>query len=481
MAVVNEVITKFSFQGSTQPLDGFNSGMKESVDMMAKYAAGILAVGTTLNGLLTEQLGAQDEMIHLSKSTGVAIEKIQTLDYIASQTGSSVGSMESTIASLSEKIGEASLKGSEDFSQLGISVRGSNGEVKKADQVLMEVKNRFNQLGYSMSEKRSMASSLGIDSSLIEMMNLTGGEFDKLAKKATRFGQLTGEQSKTVMEFNSTISDLKGGMDSMATQIAVSVAPGFNDFMTDMGDMLAENKDVIIEFFTKASEMFSRLMPLILGVAGAFAIMNASILVIPAIVIGIILLIDDLIVAFQGGESVIANLFDNILGLGEGATAGFLHGFIDPVIESIKDLYEVFKTTFKLIGAVFTLDGDAILTELDNLGKALLNFFKPTADLITDLIIAPFKEMMSGISSLGSVFGFGDSGDSEKSLDQSGKLQSNINNSTQNNSSNQSQSINQDVTVQINSNNPQEAGTAVVDALNEELKVAKTNSGRGGR
>ena len=180
MAEVTELITRFSFSGSTGPLEDYNGSLGKSIGLLAGMGAAlgvaVLGVGKWVTGI-SQSL---QPLIDLNAQTGVSVERIQELSFIAEQSSSSTEALYSSISGLGAKIGEAAQKGSEDFSRLGVSVRNANGSVKDTDVVLSEVGNRFKQLGLSMNEQQGFAEALGIDPSLLSMMNKTGEEMATL-------------------------------------------------------------------------------------------------------------------------------------------------------------------------------------------------------------------------------------------------------------------------------------------------------------
>ena len=135
-AITNELVTAFKFQGSTAPLTQYNQSFTNSISLMTKGIGIITAVNAAMMGFATSQLRSVDTMGQLSRETGVSIKYLQEMGYVASVNGGSIDSLQSSMRGLSEKIGEASINGSEDFNRLGISVRDAQGNVKSTEQVI---------------------------------------------------------------------------------------------------------------------------------------------------------------------------------------------------------------------------------------------------------------------------------------------------------------------------------------------------------
>ena len=349
MAVVTELITKFGFEGSLDPLQNYNSSLGKGIGLLAGLAAGlgvaVLGVGKFVTGI-SQSL---QPLIDLNAQTGVSVEKIQELSFIAEQSSSSSEALFSSLSGLGAKVGEAAQKGSEDFSRLGISVRDANGQVKSTDSVLSEVSSRFKQLGLSMSEQQGFAEALGIDPSLLSMLNKTGSEMAALREEAQLLGVLTTKQVKSAEDYNESLSKLGFGMESVKRFIAVGLAPELTAMANDFTNLLASNKDFIINGITATVgilrdlvDALIRVAPFIaavgaafllakvytLGFAGSLALVFSPAILIAAGIAAVIVVLDDLIVAFQGGNSVIRNFFLEFLGFD-----------IRPVLQGIADVF----------------------------------------------------------------------------------------------------------------------------------------------
>lgn len=333
MAEFNELITKFEFEGNLNPLNQYNDLFGNSVELMTKS----IGIATTLAGgllaLSNSTLGVVDSLEQLSRETNTSIEYLQEMGYVASVNGGSVEALQSSIIGLSEKIGEAAQQGSEDFNRLGISVVDANGNIKSTERVLGEVSGRFKSL--SKAEQVSFAQKLGIDKSLLQTLNLTNEQLTQTKEIAQAFGIVTKEQAQEVVAFNDNLTTLKFGFNAIGQQIALSFNPQMKALTDTFIDFLLANKDLIKNSLSKFIEVTGSVLKAItntgrgiyqlidatigveaaLMLAGGAAIyfgralfMNPVGLVI-GLIAGLVLVVDDLVTAFDGGESVVGNFF----------------------------------------------------------------------------------------------------------------------------------------------------------------------------
>ena len=87
MAVVNEVVTKFSFKGSLEPLAKFNAGLKSTIKQSALMATALAGATTGAAAWASKQLEGVATMRNFARAQGVGVEALQKLRYAATQDG----------------------------------------------------------------------------------------------------------------------------------------------------------------------------------------------------------------------------------------------------------------------------------------------------------------------------------------------------------------------------------------------------------
>lgn len=408
MAQVTELVTKFSFKGSLSPLNQFNGGLGKAIKGLGLYTVAMKATVGVVMAFAGSILKSADAQVQLSNNTGVSIERIQELGYAASVSGSSAAALEQSISGLNSSIGKAARVGSAEFSRLGISVRDANGKIKNADQVLSEVGQRFKSLNISMSEQRTIAQSLGIDPSLVQMLNKTSGEMAEMTKKARAFGLITSEQKKHIEAFNNSITTLKFAFQSIGRQLSIALAPIMTNIVKKFTDFLQANQDLIkggleklakvLFFISEAVDRFIKLIFSVVDAIGgwknALVLLGIIFLTTPigqfiAMITMIILIVDDLITAFQGGDSVIRNFFLDAFGFdivpGLKAIVAEVQWFLGKIGDILSGVKEIF------IG-IFTLDGDRIMSGINTVLEGIKNIL--------------IRQLSDIVGLLSSVFGF---------------------------------------------------------------------------
>lgn len=411
--IVNDLVTKFSFEGTTAPITGYNDALTRSLKLLGGMLAGLQAVGAATaywaNGVLT----GVDSLDALSRQTGIAVGKMQELNFIAEQSQSSTDAMQSSIRGLHATIGTAAIQGSEDFARLGISVRDASGHVKSADRVLEEVRQRFVSMNLTLREQGHFASALGIDASLIQMLNRTSDEMAGLRDRARELGTLTEEQTAQAAEYRKSMNAMWFSINSVKQLVAVGMAPELANMAKQFTKLLSENKDWIVNGLKATAKWIgnfmaaiNRLMPFIAGLAAGFVALKigaigfgtvmgtifSPVVLITGAIVAILAAVDDLIVAFRGGKSVIRDFFQETFGvdivpiLKEAVeVAGYL---FDYTMEWIGAIWDFFKGFLTGIGQMFSgdiLGGlETVWNAFATLGDKIIEVFRDAFAWIRD-------------------------------------------------------------------------------------------------
>lgn len=461
--IVNDLVTKFSYLGSEKPLEKYNFSLGSSIKLLGGVVLGLEAAAGAFSLWADSQLRGIDTQAAFAKQTGVSVAAMQEWTYAAEQTQSSGQAVQSTFAALTANIGRAAQQGSEEFARLGISVRDSNGQVKSADRILGEVSTRFKQLGLSLAEQKHFAEALGIDSSLLQLLGKTGGELANLRQEARDLGVLTEEQAKQAEDYTKSVNSMWFGLNSIKQLVAVGVAPEMRAMADEFVTLLKNNKDWIVAGIKTTVKWvgaflgaINRLLPVFaalgtaflvgkiaaLGFTGAMGVLFSPVVLITAGIIALLAIVDDLIVAFHGGKSVIADFFKDTFDIDivEGMTKAFdvLKIGLDVIVLGFKQWWGYLKAVVQLIRS-----GGAAIGRFFGLGAAGAPQMPGNAP-VEQFAIPPAGKLGGG----GSV---------------------------------DNRQVNQTVTQNIYTSDAAAAGQASVDGLQKQLSDAETQLRVGGR
>lgn len=503
--VVNDLVTKFSFQGSTDPLDEYNATLGESIALLGGMITALNAAAGAFLYWSDTVLTGVDSLDAISNRTDVAVGRIQELRFAAGQTQSSAEALDSSLMALNSAIGQAAWQGSEDFARLGISVRDAFGNVKTADVILEEVRQRFNALNLSIQEQEQLAGALGIDPTLLNMLNQTNAQMGALTGRARELGVVTEDQADQAMQYKQSLNAMWFALDAVKQQIAVGVAPQMTRLADAFVDLIADNKDWIVDgiqatigFAGELIAAFNRLIPVLglmaagfvamkiaaLGFSGVMGILLSPVVLITAGVSALLLVIDDLIVAFRGGQSVIADFFQEFLGID---IVPIMHDVVDAVIGAFNRIKAIGSAFLDAWTGIFSGIGDLMVGSfqegIDKIWKSFVSFsqslydnlFGPLFDSIRDLIAGMIPDWVLDMIGLG-----GDGGGSAVEDRQPMMPDLTAGSPMPEGTRIDNRRVEIQADISVSNNDPQEAGAAVRDELQQQLTDANTQLEPGG-
>lgn len=417
MAIVNELITKFGFIGNLAPQETFNANLKASIGLLAAMGAAIAGSAAGIAGWVASVSDTVDPMVQFSRETGVAIETIQTLGYAASVNGSSVDALQSSLAEMTKRVGEFVSTGEGEAKdvagRLGLKFRDLNGHVKSSDVIFRDLADKLH--GMSQAEKFSVLDKMGIDRSMVQLLSMTGEEISSLQNQGEALGIVTQEQADQFAAYNDSLTTLGKGFEGIKFQVAVGFVPVLKELVDGFTNFLIVNKDLIKDGLSHLGEiifsvmgMIRRLMPIVavatagfiawkiaaIGLRTVLATIFSPVVLITAAIVAIILVIDDLLTAMEGGQSVIADFFSDNWGIdivpALNAAKDALMTFIDYAINVFKPLADaiasMFKMVWHLITGAFTGDFQDAMNDAQNVFDSLVAFITGAIGVVGDAI-----------------------------------------------------------------------------------------------
>lgn len=170
--------------GAMRGLTGASAGLSGALGALTP----LLSVAG-LVGLAKGALDAGDKMHQLSLSTGVSVEALARFGKAAATRETDINAVARSLGFLSKKMLEAATGSKEaaaPFRALGISVTDSNGKLKKADTVLLQIADRFKAMGNDPARPGLAMKLLGKSGQeMIPMLNMGGVAIEALSTKMT--------------------------------------------------------------------------------------------------------------------------------------------------------------------------------------------------------------------------------------------------------------------------------------------------------
>lgn len=234
-------------------LAGLETGLKRVEDMTARTArhieglnsvvstltAGFAALGGALTvGALAGQVRAvadlQDRMGKLAQQTGIGVSALSELDYAAKLSDVSTDELSAGITRLTAKMGDVA-QGSKEaaaiFDSLGVQVRGSDGALRSAEDVLKDIAERFSEFADGSTKTAYAVELFGRSGAkLIPLLNSGRDGLAEMAGEARQLGVVFDEQAtKAAERFNDNLTRLEKSAEGLKVQLLQGLIPTLAD------------------------------------------------------------------------------------------------------------------------------------------------------------------------------------------------------------------------------------------------------------
>lgn len=218
-----------------------------------------------------------DRIDKMSQKIGMSTRAFQEWDYIMSQNGGNVESLQMGFKTLVTQI-EGVQKGSKDsikaFSALGVSVKENNGQFRKADDVFNDVIRKLQKIK-DPTQKMILANRLFGRSAaeLRPLLNQEAEAIDNLREKANKFGLvISDEDIKNAVKYKDTMDTLSRVFNAKFATVMMQAMPEFTTALEEITQILNDNQETI-EYMGQALKWtFTTTLPAI--VKGVSAIAN---------------------------------------------------------------------------------------------------------------------------------------------------------------------------------------------------------------
>ena len=226
-----------------------NGGMSRMAGLMGGVV-GVAAITNYAKNLLT----VGDRLQKVSLQLGISVEKLQAYQFAASQSGVDTETLNKALNKFNIEIGEAAVKSPDAttaFTDLGISIFDTNGELKESPKLLEEAADKISEM-QTPAEKAAAAIVLFGQKAGVEMLPLlldgAQGIRDYEQTLVDAGAVISQDAADDISTFNDKIDLLSRTFQATFVPVLVAVLPALT--------LLAENFDTIAEFVVIAASAF---------------------------------------------------------------------------------------------------------------------------------------------------------------------------------------------------------------------------------
>ena len=208
------------------------AGVTTAMRGMTGAAAGLSgALGTLapllsaagLVGMVKNTIDAGNTMYDLAQSTGVSVEALARFKKAAATSGTSLEGVSKGLIKLNKAMLDAATGGKASaatFSALRINVKNVDGTLKSADQVMLEVANRFKEMPDGAAKTALALRLFGKSGAeLVPLLNMGGDAIDKLKVK------MTAAFAKRADEYSDKLTALSGKVGALGADLTMALLP----------------------------------------------------------------------------------------------------------------------------------------------------------------------------------------------------------------------------------------------------------------
>jgi len=204
-------------------------------------ALGILVSGGAFVGLIKGAIDSADSFGKMADQTGIAANTLQAYVNAGKLAGVSQETIDKGLRRLAQSMREADqgiATYKDSYDALGISVRGTDGELKSSEQVLGEIANKFSELPDGATKAAISMEIFGRSgASLINLLN--GG-----AASLTEFNYaVSNEFAQNAEFFNDQIATLAIKFDGFRKQLTDALLPALNTIVSVFSDLFSADND----------------------------------------------------------------------------------------------------------------------------------------------------------------------------------------------------------------------------------------------
>lgn len=450
---IRELVVKYGIDVDSDPLDKLDSAISSLKGGLLGIGASLGAAAAGLFGVVKTAADAGDQVLKMSQRVGVGVESLQALMFQAKLADVGVEQLQTSLVFLNRNMTEAGQKGGEmakAFLKVGISQAELRSGTLTADKAIERIGKTFGRLPDG-PQKSALAMELfgRSGAQLIPLLNGMEKGLSATQKAILDMNMVTEEQAKLGEEFNDNLTVMQAAFGGIIKSVGKNLLPVMNELVIAFTNFIVENKDLIktnladfvdgLASFLKDAGKFALVaarsisgLAKSLGGAGnlvkilltaMFALSAVSILqgigllvtstwgfvaaltaakvvafAIPALIgaaiLLVLLVIDDLVAYFQGGDSVTGVIIEKF----KEVLAWFQENFPN-LSKFIKGIFDVWIAYLNILISFWTGLFNVIMKVAGFMGSVLAP--------IVDRIAGAFGVIINGFAKLGSLVGKG--------------------------------------------------------------------------
>ena len=345
-------------------ISSMTSSIVSKLSILTAGAAAALSIFSRFG----EYVAEADAMGKLADALDVDIEKMHAWGEAAARAGGSVEGFQGSLQSLTTQLARQATVGTSRAAKMleGVGIdAGEIGRQRQAFDVMMDLAEKAETMG--KQEFFGLGRSLGLDEGTIMLLQQGRTALKEQIRLQKELGVYTKEDAKVTADWNDRIADFGQVMKSFSAIIFRMVLPAFTKFIEIVNKAVAflrKHETFVKAFFIGLAAVITGvLLPALAKMAAAWLAnpMTLTIMAIVAALAALALVIEDLVVWAEGGESALSDLWTAIFGSPKDAIAAW-----EEVKAGAQLMWDYIKYIFGLLAAAVTPALEAIAAIFKN-------------------------------------------------------------------------------------------------------------------
>lgn len=264
--VNNEEANK-SISKTDEKASGVASTLGKGVATAAKWSAAIVGGATAAAGGMMKfaqsTASTADNVDKMSQKIGISRQAYQELDFICSQSGTSVDKLQNGMKTLRNAM--TGDKNAEIFKNLGVSLTDANGKMKSSEQVMWDTMSALQGVT-DADEKAALAQKLfgksGLE--LMPLLNGASGSIDEMKAKAHELGLvMSDEMIDSGVGLTDSLDQIKRAFGGVMNQLGGAFMPVVKQVADKLQDFLPYIQQAISQLTPVLTRMFEKILPVL--------------------------------------------------------------------------------------------------------------------------------------------------------------------------------------------------------------------------
>lgn len=247
---IKELVTVFGFDIDMEQIDKLDNSIGQIKMGLTVLGAQVIAFSGAMLFLTKNAANAADKIKDTAIATGTTYEELQRLAYAAQLSGASFDDVAFSLKFLTKDMYAATTKGGEAaavYKKLGISLKGLNGEMRPASDVMMDIADVLKK-----TENPTKRAALAMDffgkngGGMVQMLSQGSDKVREISRELDAFGGVLSDKTiERLADFNDSWDRTVAVLTTLKNLIGAYMAPAIQEVVDSFRNFLIVNKDVI--------------------------------------------------------------------------------------------------------------------------------------------------------------------------------------------------------------------------------------------